>query len=157
MNEANTNEANTNAKANADEKRGLDLPFLAAPGILNGITEKSMTRAKENCERMKAASGAITDVLREAYSTNARGVVDYTAKVIEISAANTSSAFDFLTHLMGTKSLSEILQLSATHRRKTFEAAAAQNRELWELARKVATDTAEPIKKSFAGVPQKAS
>jgi len=157
VNEADTKEKNTNPKAGTSEKRGLDLPFFTAPGILGGITEQSMVRAKENCEKMKAASGAITDVLREAYSTNARGVADYTTKVIEISGANTTSAFDFLTHLMGTKSLSEILQVSATYSRKNLEATSAQNRELWELARKVATETAEPIKKSFASVLQKAA
>jgi phasin len=143
VNEADTKEKNTNPKAGTSEKRGLDLPFFTAPGILGG--------------KMKAASGAITDVLREAYSTNARGVADYTTKVIEISGANTTSAFDFLTHLMGTKSLSEMLQVSATYSRQNLEATSAQNRELWELARKVATETAEPIKKSFASVLQKAA
>ena len=157
MNEANTKEANANPKAGADVKRGLDLPFFTAPGILNGITEQSLARAKENCEKMKAASGAITDVFSEAYSTNARGIADYTAKFIEFSGANTTSAFDFLSHLMGTKSASEILQVSATHSRKNFEATTAQSRELWELARKVATESAEPIKKSFVSVLQKAA
>jgi phasin len=157
VNEADTKEKNTNPKAGTSEKRSLDLPFFTAPGILGGIAEQSMVRAKDNCEKMKAASGAITDVLREAYSTNARGVADYTTKVIEISGANTTSAFDFLTHLMGTKSLSEILEVSATYSRKNLEATSAQNRELWELARKVATETAEPIKKSFASVLQKAA
>lgn len=157
MNEANTKEANANPKAGADVKRGVDLPFFATPGIFNGITEQSMARAKENYEKMKAASGAITDVLTEAYSTNAKGVADYTAKVIEFSGANTSSAFDFLTQLMGTKSPSEVLQLSATHGRKSFEATTAQSRELWELARKVTTETAEPIKKRFTSALQKAS
>ena len=157
MNEANTKEANTNPKAGADVNRGLDLPFFATPGILNGMTEQSLARAKENCEKMNAASGAITGVLSEAYSTNARGIADYTAKVIEFSGANTNSAFDFLKHLLSTKSPSEILQLSATQGRKNLEATTAQSRELWELARKVATETAEPIKKSFAGALQKAS
>jgi len=41
------------------------------------------------------------------------------------------------------------VNLSTTQSRKAVEAASAQNRELWELARKVATDTAEPIKKGF--------
>ena len=157
MSKANTKEANANPKANADVKRSLELPFFASPGILNGVTEQSMARAKENYEKLKTASGAITDVLRESYSTNAKGTAEYAAKVIEFSGANTSSAFDFLSHLMGTKSPSEILQLSTTHGRKSFEATAAQSRELWELARKVATETAEPIKKGFASVLQKAS
>jgi phasin len=157
VNEANTKEANANPKAGADVNRGLDLPFFATPGILNGMTEQSLARAKENCEKMNAASGAITGVLSEAYSTNARGIADYTAKVIEFSGANTNSAFDFLNHLLSTKSPSEILQLSATQGRKNFEATTAQSRELWELARKVATETAEPIKKSFGSALQKAS
>ena len=58
---------------------------------------------------------------------------------------------------MGMKSLSEIIQLSATQSRKNFEVTSAQNKELWELAQKVATETAEPIKKSFTKVLQKAS
>jgi phasin len=157
VNEANTKEANANPKAGADVNRGLDLPFFSTPGILNGMTEQSLARAKENCEKMNAASGAITGVLSEAYSTNARGIADYTAKVIEFSGANTNSAFDFLKHLLSTKSPSEILQLSATQGRKNFEATTAQSRELWELARKVATETAEPIKKSFGSALQKAS
>jgi phasin len=157
VNEANVKEASTNSKADADVKRGLDLPFFTTPGIINGITDQGMTRVKENYEKLKIASGEITDVLREAYSSNAKGAAEYATKVIEFSGANTSSAFDFLSHLMGTKSLSEILQLSITHSRKNIETTAAQNRELWEIARKAATETAEPIKKGFASVLQKAS
>ena len=157
MNEANTKEANVDPKAGADVKRGFDLPFYVSPEIFNGMTEQSLARAKANYEKMNAASGAIAGVLGEAYSTNARGIADYTAKVIEFSGANTNSAFDFLKHLLSTKSPSEILQLSATHGRKNLETTTAQGRELWDLARKVATETAEPIKKSFAGALQKAS
>jgi len=161
VNDANTEvEMNGNApnpKPGTSEKRGFEVPIFAVPGMLGGIAEQSVVRARENFEKMKAASGEIADILGEAYSTNAKGAADYGAKVIEISNANASSAFDFLTHLTGTKSLSEVIQLSAAHSRKNFEATSAQNRELWELAQKVATDTAEPIKQSFARVLQKAS
>ncbi len=154
MNDANTNvEVKTNPP---NPKLGFEMPLFAMPGILNGIAEQSVVRAKESCEKMKATSGEIADILREAYSTNAKAAADYGAKVIQISGANTTSAFDFLTHLMGTKSLAEIIQLSATQSRKSFEVTSAQNKELWELAQKVATETAEPIKKSFTRVLQKA-
>jgi phasin len=109
---------------------------------------------KENCEKMKAASGEMADVLRETYSTNAKGAADYGIKVIEISSVNTTSAFDFFTNLMGTKSLSEIMTLSAVQARKNFDVASAQNKELWDLAQKAAIETAEPIKKSVARVLQ---
>jgi phasin len=147
--EVKTNPSNT--------KFGLDLPLFAIPGIFRGIAEQNVERARENCEKMKAASGEIADILREAYSTNTKGAADYGVKLIEISGANASSAFDFLTHLMGTKSFSEIVQLSATQSRRNFEATSAQNKELWQLAQKVATETAEPIKDSFTRVLQKAS
>jgi phasin len=153
--EVNTN--TPNAKVEANEKRGFDLPFFAMPGIFRGIAEQGVVRARDNYEKIKAASGEITDILRETYSTNATGAADYGVRVIEISGVNTKSAFDFLINLMGTKSLSEIIQLSATQSRKNFEATSAQNKELWELAQKAATETAEPIKKSFTRVLQKVS
>ncbi len=146
-----------NAKVEANEKRGFDVPLFATPGIFRGIAEQGVARARDNYEKIKAASGEIADMLRETYSTNARGAADYGVKVIEISGVNANSAFDFLTNLMDTKSLSEIIQLSATQSRKNFETTSEQNRELWELAQKVATETAEPIKKSFTRALQKAS
>ena len=155
MNDANTNvEVKTNPP---NPKLGFEMPLFAMPGIFNGIAEQSVVRAKESCEKMKATSGEIADILREAYSTNAKAAADYGAKVIQISGANTTSAFDFLTHLMGTKSLAEIIQLSATQSRKNFEVTSAQNKELWDLVQKVAIETAEPIKQSFTRVLQKAS
>jgi len=157
--EVNTEPSNANVEAN--EKRGFDMPLfelpkMAMPGIFRGIAEQSVVRAKENCEKIQAASREMTEILRETYSTNARSAVDYGAKVIEMSSVNTNSAFDFLTDLMGTKSLSEIIGLSTTHSRKNFEAASVQNKALWELAQKVATETAEPIKSSFGRILQKA-
>ena len=153
--EVNTNSPNANVDAN--EKRGFDMPLFAMPGIFRGIAEQSVVRAKENYEKMKAASEEMADILRETYSTNAKGAADYGVKVIEISGVNTNSAFDFLSNLIDTKSLSEITTLSAKQSRKNFEVVTAQNRELWELARKVATETAEPIQKSFTRILQKAS
>jgi hypothetical protein len=41
---------------------------------------------------MKAASGEMADVLRETYSTDAKGAADYGVKIIEISSVNTTYA-----------------------------------------------------------------
>src|ERR1700686_392223 len=137
--EVNTNPPNANVQAS--EKRGFDtplfeLPKMAIPGVFRGIAEHSVVRVRENCEKMKAASGEMADVLRETYSTNAKSATDYGVKVIEISGVNTNSAFDFLTNLAGTKSLSEFVQLSAAQSRKNFELASVQNKELWDLVQK---------------------
>jgi hypothetical protein len=73
--EVNTNPPNANVQAS--EKRGFDMPLfefpkMAMPGVFRGIAENSVVRVKENCEKMKAASGEMADVLRETYSTNAK-------------------------------------------------------------------------------------
>src|SRR6202045_2325940 len=155
--EVNTNPPNANVQAS--EKRGFDMPLLefgkmAMPGVFCGIAEHSVVRVKENCEKMKAASGEMAGVLRETYSTNAKGAADYGIKVIEISNDNTTSAFDFFTNLMGTKSLSEIMTLSAAQAHKNFDVASAQNKELWDVAQKAAIETAGSITKSVARVLQ---
>jgi phasin len=157
--ELNTNAPNANVQANGKRDFEIplfDLPKIAMPEIVRGIVEQSAVRAREHCNKLKATSGEMADVFRETYSTNAKGAADYGAKVIEISGANTHSAFDFLTKLMGTKSVSEIITLSATQSRKNFEAASEQGRELLQLAQKVATEAAEPIKKSVTKALQKA-
>src|SRR3981081_2241333 len=102
------------------------MPLFAVPQIFRGIVEQSVVRARENYEKMKVASEEMADMLLETYSTNAKGAADYGVKVIEISGVNANSAFDFLTNLMDTKSLSEIIQLSATQRRKHFAVTPAQ-------------------------------
>jgi phasin len=155
--EVNTNPPNANVQAS--EKRGFEMPLfelpkMAMPGVFLGLAEHGVVRVKENCEKMKAASGEMADVLRETYSTNAKGAADYGMKVIEISGVNTTSAFDFFNNLISTKSLSEIVTLSAVQARKNFDVASAQNKELWDLAQKAAIETAEPIKKSVARVLQ---
>lgn len=156
--ETNANQPNANVQAAA--KRGFAMPLFALsqmvmPGIPCGITEQSIERARENYEKMKTASGQVAEIFREAYTTNAKGAADYGAKVIEISGANTNSAFDFISSLMGTKSLSDIISLSATQSRKNFDAVSAQNKELWTLVQKIAIETAEPIRNSVTKALQK--
>jgi phasin len=148
-------EGNANsAKINGRASLGFEIPLFAIPDLLRGFAEQGAVRAKESCQKMKAASGEIAEVLREAYSANAKGTADYGAKVIEISRENTSSALEFMTCLVDTKSLSEALSLSAAQSRKNLEVASAQNRELWEFAQKIATESAEPMNKSFAKMLQ---
>ncbi len=94
----------------------------------------------------------MAEALRETYSTNARSATDYGLKVIEISNANTASAIDFFAHLVGSKTVTDVFSLSATHAQKAFDTASAQSKDLWELTQKVAAETGEPIRKRVAKV-----
>jgi hypothetical protein len=52
--------------------------------------------------------------------------------------------------LMTAKSYAEVVEKSTAYMRSQFETMTAQAKSLGEEAQKVATETAEPVKESFA-------
>ena len=104
-------------------------------------TTASVAEAKDTYEEAKAVTEKATNQLKHAYTTAAKGATDYNLKVIEIARANTNTAVDNAFELLGAKSPTEFVELSAKHAHKQFEAMAAQTKELTELAQKVTTDT----------------
>lgn len=127
----------------------LSFPKIGLPGVIGDLADQGFSHAR-------AASGRMTEVLGETYSCNARGAADYALKVIEISHANAASALDFFAHLLGSKSAADVLTLSTEQARKAFDTASDQNRELWALGQKLATETSEPVRKHFAKVLRQA-
>jgi phasin len=136
---------------NGNNLFGMPLPDfskMALPGIAG--SEQVLARTREGFEKIKAASEEITEALCETYSSNAKSATDYGLKVFELSNANAASTLDFMIHLCGSKSATDVLTLSAEQTRRTFVAASDQNRELWTLAQKLASETGEPIRKHFS-------
>src|SRR5438093_11298024 len=143
--------------ANGTNVFGMPLPDFskfALPGI--GGNEQVLARTREGFEKIRAASEEMTETLHEAYSGNARSATDYGLKVLEISNANAAATLDFLIHLCGSKSATDVFTLSAAQTRKAFDTASDRNRELWALAQKLATETGEPIRKHFTKVLRQA-
>jgi phasin len=150
-------EAKAEVKAEVNGTNGFamppfGLPKFAVPGVLGEFSEQGFARAREGCEKIKAASEDMAEALRESYSGNARSATDYGLKVIEISNFNTASTIDFFVQLLGTKSAADVVTLSAEQARKTFDTASAQGKDLWDLTQKLATATGEPLKKHIAKV-----
>src|ERR1700676_3031806 len=129
------------------------MPLFGFSGIalFGELSEQGVGRAQRGCEKV-AASEEMAVALRESYSSNARSATDYGLKVIEISNANTASAIDFFGLLLGSKSVTDVFTLSAAQARKAFDTTSAQNKDLWELAQKLATETGEPIRKHVVKV-----
>ena len=139
-------------KAGANGTKSFAMPMFGFPkvGLFGELAEQSVARAQEGYEKIKAASEEMAVALRETYSSNARSATDYGLKVIEMSNANAASAIDFFAHLLGSKSVADVVTLSTAQARKAFDTASAQNKELWELTQKLATETGEPLKKHVA-------
>jgi phasin len=124
----------------------FDMPTMEVPAAFREFAEKGVTQAKDNWEKMKAATEEATDLIETSYACASKGAADYGMKMIEAARANTNAAFDFATELMTVKSLSEAVELSTAHMRKQFDALSVQTKELTALAQKVANETTEPIK-----------
>jgi phasin len=133
----------------------FDMAKMEVPVVFREFAEKSVTQAKDNWEKMKAATEEATDLIEGSYATATKGAADYGLKVIEAGRANTNAYFDYATQMMTVKSLAEAVELSTAQMRKQFETLTAQTKELSALAQKVATETCEPIKESVSSAFKK--
>ncbi len=124
----------------------FDMPKMEIPAAFRELAEKSVSQAKDNWEKVKAATEEATDLLEDSYASAAKGAADYGLKMIDAARANADAAFDFASEFVTAKSLSEVVELSTAHARKSFETLTAQTKELTTLAQKVATEAVEPIK-----------
>jgi phasin len=133
----------------------FDAPKMEVPAAFREFAEKSVSQAKDNWEKMKAAGEEAGDLIEDSYATARKGAADYSVKLIEVSRVNTNSAFDFAAQLFAVKSLAEMVELSSSHLRKQFETMTAQSKELAALAQKVTTETVGPFKESISSAFKK--
>jgi phasin len=124
----------------------FDMPKIELPEAFRQMTEKGVAQAKDTYEKAKVTADEATDLLKGTYATATKGAADYNLKVIEIARANTNTAFENAHEMLGVKSPLDFFVLSTEHARKQFEAMTAQTKELTELAQKVTTNIAEPLK-----------
>jgi phasin len=123
-----------------------DLPSMEVPAAFRELADKGIAQARDTYEKTKVAAEEATGLLKDTYTTAAKGATDYNLKIIENARTNTNAAFDYAHELMGVKSLSEFVELSTAHAHKQFEVISAQTKELTELAQKVTTQIVEPLK-----------
>ena len=117
-----------------------------APQALREMAEKGAAEAKENFEKMAAAAGEATHVLKDTYATSLKGAHDYSAKVLEFAQINTNSAFEYARQLAAVKSPPEFFSLSNNLLRQQFETLSRQAQELGAIVQRMTTTTAESVK-----------
>lgn len=124
----------------------FDMPNIEMPEMVREFAEKSVQQAKDVYARIKSAAEETTDVLEDTYTSATKGATEFNMKALEALRVNVNASFDYTRALMGSKTLADAVELSASHMRKQFESLSAQAKTLSALAQKVATETAEPIK-----------
>ena len=127
-------------------------PFSASvtpfevPEQMRAFAEKGVSQARDSYAKFKDAAETHNSTIEAVFTTAGKGASEYSAKLMEMMKANTTSTLDFAQELLGIKSPSDAIELWSAHARKQFETFTAQSKELAELSQKVATETVEPIK-----------
>ena len=134
-----------------------EMPKMEIPAEFRAMTDNGVAHARDSYAKAKAASEEAADLLESTYAIVAKGATDYNLKLIEIARINTRAAFDYALELLGVKSPSEFIELSAEHMRKQFDLLTAQNKEICALARELATEAAAPIKAGVSTAFNKAA
>jgi phasin len=121
------------------------IPF-EVPEQMRALAEKGVSQARDSYARFKDVAESHNGTIEAVFTTASKGASEYSAKLMEMMKANTTSTLDFAQELLGIKSPSDAIELWSAHARKQFETFTAQSKELAELSQKVATETVEPIK-----------
>jgi phasin len=133
--------------ASTDPFSASVIPF-EVPEQMRAFAEKGVSQARDNYAKFKDAAETHNGTIEAVFSTASKGASEYSAKLMEIMKANTTATLDFAQELLGVKSPSEAMELWSAHAKKQYETFTANAKELAELSKKVATETAEPIKAS---------
>ena len=115
---------------------------------------KSAERRATNAARDTATRAGETvretaDSMQESSSKAAEGFREYQLKVLSAVQANVNAIFEYAQDAIQAQSISELMELTATHSRRQLEAIAQQGREIAGAAQKLATDTTRPLASGF--------
>ena len=146
LNQTRTDMIDSNTAKKGSKAAAFDFPQVEVPEMVRDFAEKSVQQAKDVYSRIKSAAEGSTDVLEDTYASATKGATEFNLKALEAMRANMNASFDYTSELMGSKTLAEAVERSASHVRKQFESLSEQAKTLSMLAQKVATETAEPIK-----------
>jgi len=115
---------------------------------------KSAERRASNAVRDSATKAVETareaaDRLQESSSKAAEGFREYQLRVLSAVQANVNAMFEYAQDALQAQSVSELMELSATHSRRQLETIAQQSREIASAAQKLATETTRPLAGGF--------
>jgi phasin family protein len=117
-------------------------------GAAREFAQQGADFAKNVSDKTKATAEDATKAAGEVYSTFATGAVDFHRQCIETVRATTNANLDFIHQLLGVKSPSAFVELTAEHTRKQVEAFAEQTRHLTGMAQKITTEAVAPLQAS---------
>jgi hypothetical protein len=108
-------------------------------------------------EKTQAAAQETNKAAEAVYSTFTSGAMDFHRQWIEMVRGHTNATLDFMNQMLGVKSPSAFLELSAEHARKQLEAFAEQARHFTGMAQNLTTQVAAPMQTGMKNILKNAT
>jgi len=105
--------------------------------------------ARETASRAGESAREAAARVEESSSRAAEGFREYQLKVLSAAQANVNAIFEYAQDVIQAQSVSELMEVSATHSRRQLESMAQQSREIASAAQKLATESARPLAGTF--------
>lgn len=118
----------------------------AVPEAVRAIAERNVTQTRETYENAKGTMEDAVEALEQSLDRAGQGAAALNRKVIGLTQANLNTGFDLAREMAGAKNVAELMELQASFVRNQFSALTTQAEEVRNLAAKIATDAANPIK-----------
>jgi hypothetical protein len=126
---------------------------LEPPPRLSDWVDAGLAQAKEAQRDVVTA----LDTWAQMLAQSARVSAECQLRMFEMAQANAAASYQLTRELLQAQSFTRVVEVSTGAARRQAEAAAAQMRELSDLARKAATETTEPLTTNIARVLQQAA
>lgn len=113
------------------------------------FAQKSVDQAQVAFDKVKDVAQDNAQVFEAVASACKSGVVDFQKKALEFTQKNMEQAFAFSRKLFSTREFGEVVSLQQSFVKDQAEAFKAQAGELNEIAVRLTTEAAQPLKSSF--------
>jgi phasin len=117
---------------------------------MRALVEKSLHETRARYAKTKSAVEEASSAMETSLGAAREGMSQLNVKAIEALKSDAEAHFDLMTSLVSVKSMSDMITLNTEFVRKRFEEATARAKTFSEMARKIADETASPIREQVA-------
>ncbi|HEY1945296.1 MAG TPA: TIGR01841 family phasin [Roseiarcus sp.] len=125
-------------------------PLREVQGNLRNVVEKGLVETRNAYAKAKSNADEAASAFESSYAAAKAGVVAINAKALDALRANVEANLDFMKSAIAAKNVADYVTLQSEFARRQLEAMTDQTKALSELTRKLAVETAEPIKQQVA-------
>jgi len=125
-------------------------PLNEVQGNLRTVVEKGLVETRNAYAKAKSNADEAASAFETSYAAAKAGVVAINAKALDALRANVEANLDFVKSAIAARNVADYVTLQGEFARKQLEAMTDQTKALSELTRKLAVETAEPIKQQVA-------